>query len=152
MSLSSSTLQFTVLYNISSYFNGFNKENQYRSVVSTMNTPSASTQPTSKPKRCKMIPARNPLRRLRRLKDIPEPSSSELSKSVHEETVAVLGKKASTSHFNNAPSASSGRDSRSFTRIDHERKARVQVSDSVETKNIESDSSEDDNVALADVL
>lgn len=79
------------------------RKTQYRSVVSTLNTPTTSTQPSSKPKLYKMISARNPFRRMRRLQDISESSSSEFSKLVHEETTVVPGKKASTSHFNNVP-------------------------------------------------
>ncbi|KAA0067010.1 putative mitochondrial protein [Cucumis melo var. makuwa] len=45
-------------------------------------------QPAPKPKQYKMIHARNPFRRLHRLQDIPESSSSESSQSLHDKPIA----------------------------------------------------------------
>lgn len=70
-----------------------------------------------------MIPTINLLRRLRRFQDILESSSSKSLKSVHEETTSLLGKKTSTSHFNNIISTGSSGDSRSFTWIDPKEKS-----------------------------
>lgn len=99
-----------------------------------------------------MIIARNPFRRLRYLQEIPKSSSSESSKSIQGANAGAPGTNASPSQFHIIPATRCGGDSQCFTLLDAKRKFRAQISKSIETVNVDYDSSEDDNVELADVL